>query len=118
MISLVFYHEFFVTDKYWNAVYYPKGNKGQAAIFSPKFDNKEECIAWALNERGLRPEDKDVPLADLWECNKDCRLSPDIIDLIHSPLKYKQDLVDNSGRVFYICADGGFDGADWLRGDF
>lgn len=115
---LIIYHEFFVTEEYWMGVYYPKGSTSSPAIYSPRFTNKEECIGWAINERGLRPEDNDVPLKDLWECNKNCKLAPEYTTLIHSTREFKQGLLnDNTGSLYY-CDDGGFDGEDWLRGDF
>ena len=114
---LVVYHVFFVTDEYWSGVYYPEGNISGNAIYSPRFTSKEECIGWAINERGLRPEDADVPLSDLWECNKNCRLSPDYSTLINSTQQFRQELVNENRGPTYYCDDGGFDGGDWLRGD-
>lgn len=99
-------------------MYYPKGHLTGNSIYSPRFTNKEECIGWAINERGLRPEDKDVPLGDLWECNKNCKLFESYVTLLHSSQEYKQKLLDDNNGPTYVCADGGFDGADWLRGDF
>lgn len=103
---------------YWSGVYYPDGNLVGNAIYSPKFDNKEECIGWAINERGKRPQDKEVPLQDLWECNKNCKLSPSYGTLLNATREYKQELLDNNRGPMYYCDDGGFDGGDWLRGDF
>ncbi len=117
IILAIFYHEAFVTEEYWSGVYYPKGNSSGNAIYSPHFQNKEECIGWAINERGLRQEDKDVPLADLWECNKNCRLAPEYATLINATQQYKQELLDDNKGPLYVCDDGGFDGGDWLRGD-
>jgi hypothetical protein len=118
LILLVIYHEFFVTEEYWSGVYYPKGNSSGNVIYSPRFQNKEECIGWAINEGGLRPEDASVPLGELWECNKNCNLSPDYATLLHATREFKQDLIDNNTGPTYMCDDGGFDGDDWLRGDF
>lgn len=103
---------------YWSGVYYPQGNLVGNAIYSPHFQNKEECIGWAINERGLRKEDKDVPLADLWECNKNCKLAPSYTTLLNATQNYKQELLDGNKGPLYFCDDGGFDGEDWLRGDF
>lgn len=117
MVLAIFYRTLFVETQYWSGTYYPNGNANGSAIFSPQFDWKEECIAWAINERGLHPGDANVPLGDLWECNKNCRLASEVITLIHATQKFKNDLL-NENNIFYTCDDGGFDGADWLRGDF
>ncbi len=114
---LVIYHVLFVSEDYWSGVYYPKGNSNANAIYSPHFQNKEECIGWAINERGLSPEDADVPLEELWECNKNCRLSPNYSVLLNATQQYKQELLDNNRGPLYVCDDGGFDGGDWLRGN-
>ncbi len=53
IILAIFYHEAFVTEEYWSGVYYPKGNSSGNAIYSPHFQNKEECIGWAIDERGV-----------------------------------------------------------------
>lgn len=115
---IVIYHDLFVTEEYWSGVYYPRGNISGNAIYSPRFQNKEECIGWAINERGLRQEDKDIPLADLWECNKNCKLAPSYTTLLHATQEYKQELLSSNRGSFYVCDDGGFDGGDWFRGDF
>lgn len=114
---LVIYNKFFVTYEYWNGVYYPNGNSIGNAIYSPRLPNKEECIGWAINERGLRQEDEDVPQEDLWECNKNCRLAPEYATLVNATQEYKQELLDENRGTLYVCDDGGFDGGDWLRGD-
>lgn len=114
---LVIYHVLFVKEAYWSGVYYPQGNISGNAIYSPRFPSKEECIGWAINERGLRPEDANVSPADLWECNKNCRLSPDYSTLINATQQYRQELFDGNRGSLYVCDDGGFDGGDWLRGD-
>lgn len=118
ILMLVSYRVLFVEPVYWSGVYYPQGNMTGNAIYSPRFTSKEECIGWAINERGFHPEDKDVSLGNLWECNKNCRLSPDYGTLINSTQKFKQELLDENMGPLYVCDDGGFDGADWLRGDF
>ena len=53
---LVIYHVLFVKEAYWSGVYYPHGNLSGNAHYSPRFTSKEECIGWAINERGLRPD--------------------------------------------------------------
>lgn len=107
-----------VEEDYWSGVYYPAGDTAGSSIYSPKFDSKEECIGWAINERGKRPQDSDVPLQDLWECNKNCRLAPWYANLLNATQQYKQELLDDNRGPLYVCDDGGFDGGDWLRGDF
>ena len=114
---LVIYHVLFVKEAYWSGVYYPHGNLSGNAHYSPRFTSKEECIGWAINERGLRPKDATVSPADLWECNKNCRLSPDYSALINSTQQYRQELFNDNKGSLYVCDDGGFDGGDWLRGD-
>jgi hypothetical protein len=100
---------------YWSGVYYPSGNLVGNAIYSPKFDSKEECIGWAINERGKRPQDSDVPLQDLWECNKNCKLESNYKYLVdNSP----SSILERNDGPLYLCDDGGFDGGDWMRGDF
>lgn len=118
VILAIFYHEFFVTDVYWSGVYYPNGNISGNAIYSPHFPSKEECIGWAINERGLRPEDANVSLGELWECNKNCTLAPSYTTLLHATREYKQELLSGNRGSLYVCDDGGFDGGDWMRGDF
>ena len=108
----------FSSEDDWSGIYYPQGNLSGNAIYSPRFSSKEECIGWAINERGLRPEDTSVSPADLWECNKNCRLSPDYSTLINSAQQYRQELFNDNRGSLYVCDDGGFDGGDWLRGDF
>lgn len=103
---------------YWSGVYYPNGNLSGNAVYSPKFDSKEECIGWSINERGLRPEDTNVPLGVLWECNRNCRLSPAYSTLLNATQQYKQELLNGNRGPLYVCDDGGFDGGDWMRGDF
>jgi len=100
---------------YWSGVYYPAGNLAGNAIYSPKFDSKEECIGWAINERGKRPQDSEVPLQDLWECNKNCRLESNYQYLVRNN---QTSILERNAGPLYICDDGGFDGGDWLRGDF
>ncbi len=107
-----------IEEDHWTGTYYPEGITSGSSIYSPKFDSKEECIGWAINERGLRPEDANVSLEDLWECNKNCRLSPSYNTLINASQQYKQKLLDDNRGPSYYCEDGGFDGQDWLRGDF
>ena len=116
IVLATFYHEFFVKEVYWNGVYYPNGNAKGNAVYSPRLTSKEECIGWAINESGLRPEDANVPLGDLWECNKNCRLAPEYSVILHAAQKYKQELLDDKRGTLYYCEDGGFDGEDWLRG--
>lgn len=118
MVILSFLHLFKPDPEYWSGVYYPKGDSRGNAIYSPKFPYKEECIGWAINERGFHPEDKDIPLGDLWECNKNCRIDGSYVTMIRSSQEFKQKLLDNNQGPTYFCDDGGFDGADWLRGDF
>lgn len=118
VVLAIFYHEFFVTEEYWSGVYYPGGNSFASSIYSPRFFTKEECIGWAINERGLRPSDAIVPLGDLWECNKNCKLDPAYTNLLHAPQQYKQELLKDNKGSLYDCDDGGFDGGNWLRGDF
>lgn len=104
-----------IEEDYWSGVYYPGGNTTGSSIYSPKFDSKEECIGWAINERGKRPQDKEVSLQDLWECNKNCRLASHYRYLIRNDQSY---ILENNAGPFYECDDGGFDGGDWLRGEF
>lgn len=115
---LIIYHELFVVEDSWLGIYYQKGNSHGNAIYSPRFTFKEECIGWAINERGLRPEDKNVPLGDLWECNKNCKLAQEYTTLINAAQQFKQELLDDNKGPLFSCDNGGFDGADWLRGDF
>lgn len=100
---------------HWTGVYYPGGNISGNAIYSPKFDSKEECAGWAINERGMHLEDTNVSLQDLWECNKNCELDPNYRFLINNN---QQGILDRNAGPLYLCDDGGFDGGDWLRGDF
>lgn len=100
---------------YWSGVYYPEGNLAGNAIYSPRFDLKEECIGWAMNERGKSPQDKEIDLQDLWECNKNCRLEDNYKFLVHNN---KQYILEGNNGPLYVCDDGGFDGGDWIRGDF
>lgn len=58
-----------------------------------------------------------MPLADLWECNKNCRLAPEYVTLLNATQQYKQELLDDNRGPLYVCDNGGFDGGDWLRGD-
>lgn len=118
LILLIAYHELLVPEAYWSGIYYPNGAKVGNAIYSSYFSTKEECIGWAINERGLRPEDKNVPLADLWECNKNCRLSPEYNTLLNSDQQYKQKLLDENSAPLYVCDDSGFDGGEWLNGSY
>jgi hypothetical protein len=99
---------------YWSGVYYPDGSSSNP-IYSHHFDSKEECIGWAVNERGKRPQDSKVDIQDLWECNKNCKLESNYLYLVSN--HPESILQDNSGPL-YLCEDGGFDGGDWLRGDF
>ena len=117
MVFAIFYHQAFVTEQYWSGVYYPNGNSNGNAIYSSRLTSKEECIGWAINERGLRPEDANVPLGNLWECNKNCQLAPAYTTLLNATQQYKQELLDDNKGPLYVCDDGGFDGEDWLRGD-
>lgn len=100
---------------YWSGVYYPSGNLVNNAIYSPKFDSKEECIGWATNERGKRPQDSEIPLQDLWECNKNCKLESNYKFLINNS---QSSILERNAGPLYSCDDGGFDGGDWMRGDF
>lgn len=118
IVLAIFYHEFFVTEVYWNGIYYPKGKTTGSAIYSSRFTSKEECIAWAINESGLRPEDANVPLEDLWECNKNCKLAPEYTAIFNATQKHKQELLDDKRGTLYYCKDGGFNGGDWLRKNF
>lgn len=115
---IVIWHVLFVTEQYWSGVYYPNGNTSGNAVYSPRFTSKEECIGWAINERGLRHEDVKISLGDLWECNKNCRLYSGYSTLLNATQEYKQELLDGNRGPLYVCDDGGFDGADWLRGDY
>lgn len=99
----------------WMGIYYPNGSSYGSAIYSPKFSSKEECIGWAINERGKHPDDLAVPLQDLWECNKNCRLQNDYKNSVRNSQQWV--LEKNMGSL-YLCDDGGFDGGDWLKGDF
>lgn len=103
------------TRNYWSGVYYPSGDSVGSSIYSPKFDSKEECIGWAINERGKRPQDSDVPLQDLWECNKNCKLESSYEYLVRNG---QASILERNAGPLYMCDDGGFDGGDWLRGDF
>lgn len=118
IILAIFYHEFFVKEDYWNGIYYPNGNSIGNAIYSSRLTSKEECIGWAINESGLRPEDANVPLGELWECNKNCQLSPEYNVILHATQKSKQELLDDKRGTLYYCEEGGFNGTDWLKGDF
>ena len=118
IILVTCYSALFVEHEYWSGVYYPHGDSASNSIYSPRFPNKEECIGWAINERGLRSEDAGVELGNLWECNKNCKLAPEYITLIHSTQQYRQGLMDDKRGPLYVCDNGGFDGGDWLRGDF
>lgn len=103
------------TKNYWSGVYYPGGNLIGNAIYSPKLDSKEECVGWAINERGKKPQDNEVALQDLWECNKNCRLESNYKYLVSNS---QSNILERNAGPLYLCDDGGFDGGDWLRGDF
>ncbi|MDD4110566.1 MAG: hypothetical protein PHS54_03320 [Clostridia bacterium] len=118
LILTATYHVLFVNEEYWTGFYYPNGNKVGSTIYSPHFNSKEECVGWAINERGLRPEDKDINLGSLWECQKNCVLEGTYATSIHSNQDMKQHMLDQNIGPQYYCLDGGFDGDDWLRGDF
>lgn len=47
-----------------------------------------------------RPQDKDIPPQDLYECGKDC-----------------QNFIDNNPLSVRVCKQN-FDGGDWRRGDY
>jgi hypothetical protein len=99
---------------YWTGIYYPAGSLTGNAIYSPKFGTKEECIGWSLNERGLHPEDNNVPLGALWKCNKNCELYPEYKYLIHHG---QRGLLEENSGPLYVCEEG-FDGGDWIGGSF
>ena len=100
---------------YWTGVYYPGGDMSSNAIYSPRFDSKEECAGWAINERGRHPEDTNISLQDLWECNKNCRLDSNYQFLVSNS---QQSILERNAGPLYLCDNGAFDGGDWLRGDF
>lgn len=98
----------------WSGVYYPNGDSTGSGIYSPKFDTKEECIGWAVNELGFRPEDKNVPLQDLWECSKNCKIDSSYRQSVNHSQSF---ILENNLGISYVCKKG-FDGGDWLRGDY
>ncbi|NQU83290.1 MAG: hypothetical protein HQ536_01120 [Parcubacteria group bacterium] len=57
------------SDK-WIGFYYPDGclSCTESYIFSPEFDNKQECLDWANNLQAERNN-----LKDDFECGKNCK---------------------------------------------
>lgn len=104
----------FSSEASWSGVYYPQGNLSGSAIYSPNFKTKEECIGWAVNEMGLRPEDENVNIQDLWECSKNCKIDSSYSNSVNHSQEF---ILENKLGTAYLCEEG-FDGGDWLRGDF
>lgn len=115
LVAMYVLYAVFIKQDYWSGVYYLGGNTSGNAIYSPFFETKEECIGWAINERGKKPEDLEVPLQDLWECNRNCRLAEHYKFLVRNSREY---ILETNAGPLYVCDDGGFDGGDWMRGDF
>ena len=97
----------------WTGIYY-KGGSLSNPIYSQAFSSKNDCIAWAVSKQNSRPEDKTIKPQELWECSKNCKLDKDYQYLQkHAPEK----IVEGRLNPVYTC-DEGFDGGDWIRGDY
>lgn len=61
---------FFIRKETWLGFYYPNGclTCEDQYIYSPQFDNRASCLAWATNLKLQRNNP-----SDLFECGKNCK---------------------------------------------
>jgi len=71
IVILIAGYYLFFNKETWLGFYYPDGcmTCQEQYIFSPQFDDRASCLAWATNLKAQRNNP-----ADLFECGKNCKI--------------------------------------------